>query len=69
MATRLRDDDPGMKKFVAFLDKYLPGENKHNSNIAYAYISAQTLVHILQQWRGGPDPRQRHEAGREPQGS
>ena len=43
------DDDPGMKKFVAFLDKYLPGENKHNSNIAYAYISAQTLVHILQQ--------------------
>ncbi len=43
------DDDPGMKKFVAFLDKYLSGENKYNSLIAYAYISAQTLVHILQQ--------------------
>ena len=42
------DGDPGMKKFAAFLDKYLPGENKHNSNIAYAYISAQTMVHILQ---------------------
>jgi len=43
------DDDPGMKRFVAFLDKYLPGENKHNSNIAYAYMSAQTMVHILDQ--------------------
>jgi branched-chain amino acid transport system substrate-binding protein len=43
------DDDPGMKKFVAFLDKYLSGENKYNSHIAYAYVSAQTLVHILQQ--------------------
>jgi branched-chain amino acid transport system substrate-binding protein len=43
------DDDPGMKKFVAFLEKYLSGENKYNSHIAYAYISAQTLVHILQQ--------------------
>ncbi len=43
------DGDPGMKKFVAFMDKYLPGENKHNSNVAYAYMSAQTMVHILQQ--------------------
>jgi branched-chain amino acid transport system substrate-binding protein len=38
-----------MKKFIAFLDRYLPGENKRNSNIAYAYVSAQTMVHILQQ--------------------
>jgi branched-chain amino acid transport system substrate-binding protein len=43
------DDDPGMKKFAAFLDRYLPGESKHNSNIAYAYMSAQTMVHILEQ--------------------
>jgi branched-chain amino acid transport system substrate-binding protein len=43
------DDDPGMKKFAAFLDKYLPNENKHNSNIAYAYASAQTMAHILEQ--------------------
>jgi branched-chain amino acid transport system substrate-binding protein len=43
------DDDPGMKKFVAFLDRYLPGENKLNSNIAYAYMPAQTMAHILQQ--------------------
>ena len=42
------ENDPGMKRFVAFFDKYLPGENKHNSNIAYAYMSAQTMVHILQ---------------------
>jgi ABC-type branched-subunit amino acid transport system substrate-binding protein len=43
------DNDPGMTKFVAFMDKYLPGENKHNSNIAYGYMSAQTMAHILQQ--------------------
>ncbi|WP_426413373.1 ABC transporter substrate-binding protein [Bradyrhizobium ganzhouense] len=43
------DDDAGMKKFAAFMDKYLPGENKYNSNIAYGYMSAQTMVHILQQ--------------------
>jgi branched-chain amino acid transport system substrate-binding protein len=43
------DDDPGVKKFAAFIDKYLPGENKHNSNVAYAYMSAQTMVHILGQ--------------------
>jgi branched-chain amino acid transport system substrate-binding protein len=43
------DGDPGMTKFVAFMDKYLPGENKRNSNIAYGYMSAQTMVHILQQ--------------------
>ena len=43
------DNDPGMTKFVTFMDKYLPGENKHNSNIAYGYMSAQTMAHILQQ--------------------
>ena len=43
------DNDPGMQKFVAFVDKYLPGENKHNSNVAYGYMSAQTMAHILQQ--------------------
>ena len=37
-----------MQKFVAFVDKYLPGENKHNSNVAYGYMSAQTMAHILQ---------------------
>ena len=42
------DNDPGMQKFVAFVDKYLPGENKHNSNVAYGYMSAQTMAHILQ---------------------
>jgi branched-chain amino acid transport system substrate-binding protein len=43
------DDDPGVKKFVAFVDKYLPNENKHKSNIAYAYMSAQAMEHILRQ--------------------
>jgi hypothetical protein len=31
-------------------------ENKYNSNIAYTYVSAQTMVHILQQC--GIDPTQ-----------
>ena len=48
MATRLGTTIPGMQKFGAFLDKYLPNEN-NNFNIAYAYMSAQTIVHILQQ--------------------
>jgi branched-chain amino acid transport system substrate-binding protein len=42
------DGDPGMQRYVGFLDKYVPGEDKHNSSIAFAYSSAQTMVLILQ---------------------
>jgi branched-chain amino acid transport system substrate-binding protein len=42
------DDDPGMKKWVAFLDKYMPGANKTDANVVYGYGVAQTLEKTLQ---------------------
>ncbi|MBN9007675.1 MAG: ABC transporter substrate-binding protein [Rhizobiales bacterium] len=42
------DNDPGMKKWVAFLDKYMPGANKTDGSIVYGYGAAQTLVKVLQ---------------------
>jgi branched-chain amino acid transport system substrate-binding protein len=41
--------DEGMKKFLAFLAKYMPDENKSNSNLIYAYMSAQAMTHVLKQ--------------------
>jgi len=42
------DDDPGMKKWTAFLDKYMPGADRTNSNLVYGYGAAQTLVKVLE---------------------
>ncbi|MBN8987755.1 MAG: ABC transporter substrate-binding protein [Rhizobiales bacterium] len=42
------DNDPGMKKWSAFLDKYMPGANKTDGNLVYGYGVAQTLVKVLQ---------------------
>jgi branched-chain amino acid transport system substrate-binding protein len=42
------DNDPGMKKWIAFLDKYMPGANKTDGSIVYGYGAAQTLVKVLQ---------------------
>jgi branched-chain amino acid transport system substrate-binding protein len=42
-------DDEGMKKFLAFLAKYMPDEDKSNSNLVYAYMSAQAMTHVLKQ--------------------
>ena len=42
------DNDPGMKKWVAFLDKYLPGANKTDAFIITGYGVAQTLVKTLE---------------------
>jgi branched-chain amino acid transport system substrate-binding protein len=42
------DNDPGMKKWVAFLDKYMPGANKTDANLVYGYGVAQTLEKTLQ---------------------
>ncbi len=41
-------DDPGMKKWAAFLDKYMPGANKTDANLVYGYGVAQTMVKVLQ---------------------
>jgi len=41
------DDDPGMKKFVAFLRDYAPDGNRLDGATAYGYGVAQTLVEVL----------------------
>jgi hypothetical protein len=41
-------DDAGMKKFMAFIDKYMPGADKADGAIVYGYGAAQTLVKVLQ---------------------
>jgi branched-chain amino acid transport system substrate-binding protein len=42
-------NDPGMKKFMMFVDKYLPGANISDANLVYGYAAAQTMVQVLQQ--------------------
>ena len=42
-------NDPGMKKFMVFIDKYLPGANISDANLVYGYAAAQTMVQVLQQ--------------------
>jgi branched-chain amino acid transport system substrate-binding protein len=41
------NDDPGMKKWSAFIDKYMPGANRSDGNLIYGYGVAQTLVETL----------------------
>jgi len=41
-------DDAGMKKFMAFVDKYMPGANVTDANMVYGYTAAQTMVHVLE---------------------
>jgi branched-chain amino acid transport system substrate-binding protein len=55
-ATYLKDasdpqwkNDEGMKKFMAFADKYMPGVNVADSNTVYGYAAAQTMVQVLKQ--------------------
>jgi branched-chain amino acid transport system substrate-binding protein len=42
-------DDAAMKKWVEFLDKYMPGADKTDSSVVYGYGAAQTLVKALEQ--------------------
>jgi branched-chain amino acid transport system substrate-binding protein len=41
-------DDAGMKKWSAFLDKYMPGADRSDNSLIYGYGAAQTLVKVLQ---------------------
>jgi ABC-type branched-subunit amino acid transport system substrate-binding protein len=41
--------DEGMKKFMAFIDKYMPGANISDANLVYGYAAAQTMVQVLKQ--------------------
>jgi branched-chain amino acid transport system substrate-binding protein len=40
-------DDPGMKAWNAFLDKYFPDANRADGSVMYGYTVAQTMVHVL----------------------
>jgi branched-chain amino acid transport system substrate-binding protein len=42
------NDDPGMKKWVALLDKYMPDANKLDGSVVYGYGVTQTMVKVLQ---------------------
>ena len=41
-------DDPGMKRFLAFLDKYYPDADRTNSQVIYGFGAAQTLTKIFE---------------------
>jgi branched-chain amino acid transport system substrate-binding protein len=42
------NNDPGMKKFYAFLAKYYPDANRLDGTVVYGYGVAQTMVKVLQ---------------------
>jgi branched-chain amino acid transport system substrate-binding protein len=41
-------DDPGMKRFLAFLERYYPDADRTNSQVIYGYGAAQTLTRMLE---------------------
>ncbi|UPK04870.1 ABC transporter substrate-binding protein [Bradyrhizobium sp. 170] len=41
-------DDPGMKKFLALLDKYYPEADRLNTSVVYGYGAAQTLTKVIE---------------------
>jgi branched-chain amino acid transport system substrate-binding protein len=47
-ADRQWDNDPGMKKVFAFIEKYYPDANKLDGNVVYGYGAAQTMVKVLE---------------------
>ena len=42
-------DNAGMKKFLAFAAKDMPGANIADANLVYGYAAAQTMVQVLKQ--------------------
>jgi branched-chain amino acid transport system substrate-binding protein len=42
-------NDEGMKKFMAFADKYMPGSDISDANLVYGFSAAQTMVQVLKQ--------------------
>jgi branched-chain amino acid transport system substrate-binding protein len=46
-ADRQWDDDPGMKNFYLFLNKYYPEGNRLDGAVVYGYGVAQTMVEVL----------------------
>jgi Periplasmic binding protein len=42
-------DDPALKEWLAFMDKYYPEGDKTSGNTVFGYLLAQTLVAVLKQ--------------------
>jgi len=42
------DNDPGMKKFYTFLEKYYPDANKLDGSVVYGYGAAQTMAKVIE---------------------
>jgi len=42
-------DDPGMKDWSAFMEKYYPDGNREDGNALFGYAAAETLVQVLTQ--------------------
>jgi branched-chain amino acid transport system substrate-binding protein len=42
-------DDPAMKQWSSFMDKYYPDGDKDDSNTVFGYAAAETLVQVLKQ--------------------
>ena len=43
------NDDPGMKDWSSFMEKYYPDGNKEDGNALFGYAAAETLVQVLTQ--------------------
>ncbi len=61
-------NDEGMKKFMAFADKYMPGANLADANLVYGYARVADHGAGAEAGRQRPHARQCHEAGGEPEG-
>ncbi|MCA1451873.1 ABC transporter substrate-binding protein [Bradyrhizobium sp. BRP22] len=42
------DNDPGMKRFLAFLQQYYPEADRRDGAVVYGYGAAQTMVKVLE---------------------
>ena len=42
------DNDPGMKKFFAFLDKYYPDGDRRDGALVFGYGAAQTMAKVIE---------------------
>jgi branched-chain amino acid transport system substrate-binding protein len=42
-------DDPALKEWIAFMDKYFPEGDKSSTFSVYGYLTAQTMVQVLKQ--------------------
>jgi branched-chain amino acid transport system substrate-binding protein len=42
------DNDPGMRRFLSFLEKYYPDGNKLDASVVYGYGVAQTMAKVIE---------------------